>query len=147
VDTGIRRHDEVVWCRWVNALGRWYYDADMNYAGFPVLGELDPALLERVLAHCRIAAYREQDIILHRGAVNEDLHFVLSGRVQVHFDMSDRSDPIEIGAGQMFGEMSVIDQLPVSAFIVNALSCKDRITLVSTRGFRLLGIQSTVWTK
>ena len=105
----------------------------MNYAGFPVLGELDPALLERVLAHCRIAAYREQDIILHRGAVNEDLHFVLSGRVQVHFDMSDRSDPIEIGAGQMFGEMSVIDQLPVSAFVIAAEPC--RLLLLSGRVF------------
>jgi len=96
----------------------------IDYAGFPVLGELDAALLQRVLSHCRIALFREQDIILQRGAVNEDLHFVLSGRVQVHFDIADRSDPIEIGAGQMFGEMSVIDQLPVSAFVIAAEPCR-----------------------
>jgi len=89
-----------------------------------VLGELDPARLEQVLRHCRIATFREHETILHRGAANEDLHFVLSGRVHVHFDLANRSEPIEIQTGQMFGEMSVIDQLPVSAFVVAAEPCR-----------------------
>ncbi len=96
----------------------------IDYAGFPVLAELDADLLQRVLSHCRIAEFREQEIILQRGAVNEHLHFVLSGCVQVQFDIANRTDGFEIGAGQMFGEMSVIDQLPVSAFVIAAEPCR-----------------------
>ena len=98
--------------------------ASADYAGFPVLGELDPARLAQVLRHCRIATFREHETILQRGAPNENLHFVLSGRVHVHFDLANRSEPIEIQTGQMFGEMSVIDQLPVSAFVVAAEPCR-----------------------
>ncbi len=60
------------------------------------------------------------DTILRRGAANDQLHFVLSGLVHVHFEIDNRSQPIEIGVGRMFGEMSVLDQLPVSAFVTAA---------------------------
>jgi sigma-B regulation protein RsbU (phosphoserine phosphatase) len=95
-----------------------------SFAGFPVLGELDPALLQRVLARCRTVAFADGEIILQRGAVNRHLHFVLSGSVQVHFDLADRSAPLERGAGQMFGEMSVIDRLPASAYVIAAGPCR-----------------------
>jgi phosphoserine phosphatase RsbU/P len=93
-------------------------------AGLEILGELDPRLLRRVLAQCGIATFREGDTILQRGAVNNQLHFVLSGRVQVHFEIDIRSQPIEIGVGRMFGEMSVIDRLPISAFVTAAEPCR-----------------------
>jgi phosphoserine phosphatase RsbU/P len=93
-------------------------------ARLDLLGELEPARLADVLIHCRIATFSAGDTILRRGAANDQLHFVLSGLVHVHFEIDNRSQPIEIGAGRMFGEMSVIDQLPVSAFVTAAEPCR-----------------------
>ncbi len=89
-------------------------------SGWDVLGELEPKCLADVLSHCRIATFSAGDTILRRGDANDQLHFVLSGLVHVHFEIDNRSQPIEIGVGRMFGEMSIIDQLPVSAFVTAA---------------------------
>ena len=96
----------------------------IDCATLPILGELEPALLERLLTHCRIVTFDEREIILHKDAENQYLHFILSGRAQVHFDLNNRTDPIDINPGQMFGEMSVIDQMPVSAYVIAAEPCR-----------------------
>jgi sigma-B regulation protein RsbU (phosphoserine phosphatase) len=93
-------------------------------AGLEVLCELEPALLAKVAAHCRIVAFQQQDVILRQGTANAQVHFVLSGRVHLYFDSAIQSQPIAIEAGRMFGEMSVIDELPVSAFVVAAEPCR-----------------------
>lgn len=93
-------------------------------AGLEVLGELAPALLTHVAAQCRIVAFDGQEIILQQGSANDHVHFVVSGRVHLYFDIATQSQPIEIAAGRMFGEMSVIDELPVSAFVVTAEPCR-----------------------
>jgi sigma-B regulation protein RsbU (phosphoserine phosphatase) len=96
----------------------------VDCAGLEVLGELEPERLARVAAQCRIVAFQAQQTILRQGAPNDQVHFVLSGRVHLYFDAVIQAQPIEIGAGRMFGEMSVIDELPVSAFIVAAEPCR-----------------------
>ncbi len=93
-------------------------------AGLEVLGELEPALLERVAAQCRVVTLPAGATILRQGAPNDQVHFVLAGQVQVYFDPVIQAQPIEIGAGRMFGEMSVIDELPVSAFVIAAVPCR-----------------------
>jgi sigma-B regulation protein RsbU (phosphoserine phosphatase) len=93
-------------------------------AALEVLGELDPALLAHVAAQCRVVTVPAQEVILRQGASNGHVHFVLSGRVHLYFDAVIQAQPIEIEAGRMFGEMSVIDELPVSAFIVAAEPCR-----------------------
>jgi sigma-B regulation protein RsbU (phosphoserine phosphatase) len=93
-------------------------------AGLDILGELEPGRLGAVLPHCRVQTFDAGQMILRRDAANEHLHFVLSGRVHVHFDVDNRSQPIEIGVGGMFGDLSVIDSLPVSAFVTAAEPCR-----------------------
>jgi sigma-B regulation protein RsbU (phosphoserine phosphatase) len=93
-------------------------------AGLEVLGELEPALLARVASQCSIVTVAAQATILRQGATNGQVHFLLSGCVHLYFDDVSKSQPIEIEAGRMFGEMSVIDELPVSAFIVAAEPCR-----------------------
>ena len=93
-------------------------------AGLAVLGELDHARLSAVLTHCRIATFPVGELILRRGAVNSDLYFLLDGLVHVYFEDGNRAQPIKVEAGQMFGEVSVIDQLPVSAFVAAAEPCR-----------------------
>ena len=93
-------------------------------AALEVLCELDPALLAHVLTQCRVVTVPAQEVILRQGASNDHVHFLLSGRVHLYFDAVIQAQPIEIEAGRMFGEMSVIDELPVSAFIVAAEPCR-----------------------
>jgi sigma-B regulation protein RsbU (phosphoserine phosphatase) len=102
-------------------------------AGLEVLGELEPALLAHVASQCRIVTFPAQATILRQGTTNDQVHFVLSGCVHLYFDDVVQSQPIEIDAGRMFGEMSVIDELPVSAFIVAAEPC--RILLLAAAVF------------
>ena len=92
--------------------------------GLEVLGELEPALLAQVASQCRVVTVTAQATILRQGATNDHVHFLLSGSVHLYFDDVVQSQPIEIEAGRMFGEMSVIDELPVSAFIVAAEPCR-----------------------
>src|ERR1700721_497293 len=92
-------------------------------AGLEVLGELEPSLLARVATECRIVTFHRQDVILQQGADNAQVHFVLSGRVHLYFDSATQSQPIEIGAGRMFGEMSVIGELPVWGLVGGAATC------------------------
>lgn len=97
---------------------------DVDYAAVPVLNELDEAALARLKPHCRVVAFADQDIILRKGLPNEHLHFLLTGRAEVHFDLAERSEPIEIRTGQMFGEISVIDQMPASAHVIASGPCQ-----------------------
>jgi len=97
-------------------------------AGLHVLGELEPELLRRVLRRCHVATYSAGETILRLGAVNHHVHFLLSGEANVHFDIADQSQTIPIKVGQIFGEISVIDGMPVSAFVV--ASAPSRVLLL-----------------
>jgi serine phosphatase RsbU (regulator of sigma subunit) len=95
-----------------------------DYGILPVLSELSPELLARLKPHCRIVDFADQELILRHGQENEHLHFVLEGAAAVHFNLTDRSEPIGIAAGQMFGEISVIDQMPVTANVIADGPCR-----------------------
>ncbi|MBS0640505.1 MAG: SpoIIE family protein phosphatase [Acetobacteraceae bacterium] len=96
----------------------------VDYAAFPVLGDLDAEIRARLLPHCRIVDFADDAVILQRDQTNDYLHFLLEGQAEVHFDLANRSDPIVINQGQMFGEISIIDQMPVTAFVVAAGPCR-----------------------
>ena len=97
---------------------------EVDYAALPILGDLAPEVLAHLRPHCRVVTFADDDIILTQGAQNDHLHFLLAGRAEVHFNLNDRSEPIEVATGQMFGELSVIDQRPTSAFVIAAGPCR-----------------------
>jgi phosphoserine phosphatase RsbU/P len=105
-------------------LGGERLDEHIDLASLPILSELEPDLLGRLRPHCRVMEYANQDIILRKGRPNDHLHFLLDGRAEVHLDLTDRSEPIEIATGLMFGEISVIDQMPVTAYVIAAGPCR-----------------------
>jgi sigma-B regulation protein RsbU (phosphoserine phosphatase) len=94
--------------------------ATEDCAGVTLLGELPPPLLERVLARGSLARFVAGDIILRRGDRNDALHFLLSGLLHVHLDLVETSRAVELAPGSMFGEVSVIDGQPASAFVLAA---------------------------
>lgn len=56
--------------------------------------------------------------VLKPGDLNREVLIVLEGRLKVYLDQPGSGDFIEIGAGGCVGEMSVIDNQPVSAYVV-----------------------------
>jgi phosphoserine phosphatase RsbU/P len=99
-------------------------DEPIDLASLPILRELGPDQRARLRPHCRVQDYADQDIILQKGRRNDHLHFLLDGKAEVHLDLTDRSEPIEIATGLMFGEISVIDQMPVTAYVIAAGPCR-----------------------
>jgi sigma-B regulation protein RsbU (phosphoserine phosphatase) len=97
-------------------------------AGLTLLGDLPHDLLARVLASARLADVAAGEIILRRGEHNETLHFLLSGLLHVHLDLVETSRAAELQPGSMFGEVSVIDGQPASAFVLAA--APSRVLLV-----------------
>ncbi len=49
---------------------------------------------------------------------NHTLYFLLSGRMRANLDSRESDNSISIGPGEIIGEMSVIEHLPVSAWVV-----------------------------
>ena len=93
-------------------------------AGLEVLGELEPALLARVAAQCRIVTFPAGNHPAAGSAERPGAFCALRPVCMCISTPSSRSQPIEIEAGRMFGEMSVIDGLPVSAFVIAAEPCR-----------------------
>ena len=102
-------------------------------AGLPLLDDLDPGVRARILARCRAVGIPAGTIILEKGAANDTLHFLLAGTVHIHFDLASLEHPIVVPPGRMFGEMSVIDDLPVSAWVLAGTDC--RVLLVPAELF------------
>ena len=62
--------------------------------------------------------------LLKPGDSNDTVFVVLEGGVQVFLEQPSSGDPIEIGVGECFGEMSVIDHRPVSSYVVGGERCR-----------------------
>jgi len=75
-------------------------------------------LIEPTLTRCPVRELRAGEIVLSPGQLNDHLYLVLGGRLQVHLDAPDSPKGFPLYPGQCFGEMSVIDDRPASAFVV-----------------------------
>lgn len=64
----------------------------------------------------RLTAYADGDVVFEEGDLGEKLYLVLSGTVRIRKE-SDLVATVlgEIGAGEMFGEMALLDSKPHSA--------------------------------
>jgi len=59
-----------------------------------------------------------ETVLLKPGDPNEAVRLVLRGRCHVYLDKPGIGDRIEVGVGACVGEMSVIDDRPVSAYVL-----------------------------
>jgi serine/threonine-protein kinase len=78
-----------------------------------------PEELAKVMQLSRRESYREGDTILHEGAGGSTMYVVIRGRVSVRkTGAAQESELKQISAGECFGEMAVISQMPRSASVV-----------------------------
>ena len=86
----------------------------------PLLAGVDQEALENVAKALQVRAIAKGGYVLHKGSPADHLLFLLSGRLQV-VDLTE--DGREVGltflaAGDYFGELSILDDMPRSASVV-----------------------------
>lgn len=96
------------------------WTAPEAYRGVMLLGALPRDVLAALLARSDLARVPAGTVLIARGASNATLHVLLEGAMEALFDLDRREDPIAIAPGRVFGEMSVLDGEPASAFVVAA---------------------------
>jgi diguanylate cyclase (GGDEF)-like protein len=85
-----------------------------------VLNGVNLASVEGLLANCDLRALSPGDVLLTMGQANSSMFMILEGRLSVHLD-GPQSDPVAmLEAGQTVGELSVMEGVPASAFVVAA---------------------------
>lgn len=79
---------------------------------------LDEARIAPVLAGCERRALAPGEVLITPGCANRTLFLLLDGRLQIRLDTVDDHDGFPVDAGEMVGEMSVIDGQLTTAWVV-----------------------------
>jgi CRP-like cAMP-binding protein len=105
-----------------------------------VFGALDPTALEELAAVCVPRTYRRDQYLMYQGDAGDHLAVLVHGLVKIIVS-SDRGDEMvlaTLGAGEVLGELSVIDQGPRSASVV---AVQPTTALVINRSALLTAMQ------
>jgi diguanylate cyclase (GGDEF)-like protein len=86
--------------------------------GLGLFASADVESLEPVLRGCPLHVLSTGDTLITRGAANRNLYLVLSGEIGVHLDSPSAPAIAKFGAGEMVGELSLIDHQPTSAHVI-----------------------------
>lgn len=96
--------------------------APTSLGRIPLLAGLPEGILAQLSAEIRLSTYAKREFVMHKGARDTDLLFLLEGRLLV-VDISPEGRQTGlnfISPGDFFGELASIDGLPRSATIVAA---------------------------
>jgi len=86
--------------------------------GHPLLARLDEEQLQRFAAAGELELFRAGEDIVVAGSLGDALYLILSGAAQVFADAQGKSRALAtLGAGEFFGEMSLIEPAPRSATV------------------------------
>ena len=80
--------------------------------------------VEDILLRCPLLRVEKGRVIIAAGQSNERMYIVLRGKVSVRLVSPDSPPVAQLGAGEVIGEMSVIDGEPTSAFVVAEDKCR-----------------------
>ena len=98
-----------------------------------VMRGVAPESVWGLLEHCPIMKLGSGETLFRKGDYNQTMYMILSGRLRVHIDSETRRPVVHLDAGQTVGELSVIDNRPVSA------------TVIASRRTRLLAVDETTF--
>jgi len=110
---------------------------DRRLAGFisrsEIFRDVPYAQVEEIVAAFPIKDVIGRTILLRPGDHNDHVLIVLQGTLRVYFDHLESPEYVEIFEGGCVGEMSIIDDKPISAFVVADPSC--RLLLIDRESF------------
>lgn len=75
-------------------------------------------VLQALVEKCQTVTLGRGEVLLTPGEENHTLYYLLSGQLEVHLDSRDSGNCFPIYAGEVIGEMSIIEERPVSAWVV-----------------------------
>ena len=99
----------------------------------PLFKSLNYEDLEDILFKCALLRIEEGSVVIAPGQPNQRLYILVRGEMSIHLEDVDAEPVATFGRGDVFGELSVIDAQPASAFVVARSNC------------RLLGIDKDSW--
>ncbi len=106
-------------------------DLAPTLATVPLLATLDRKTLGRLAEHAKRRSYAAGEAIVTQDAPASALYIILSGRVAVERGSNASAEQVgEMGAGEFFGELALIEEHPRSA-TVRALEPTECVLFVA----------------
>ncbi len=87
-------------------------------SNIPLFAAIPYDVVEAIMADCVTQEVPAGTVLLKAGQQNDSIHLLAAGRLRIHLDSADSADFIPIEEGGCFGELSIIDGRPVSAYVV-----------------------------
>ena len=79
---------------------------------------VDAAALKPVFDQCVVRHLAAKEVLLSPGEANQHLYFLLEGELAIFLDEVDSLNYFTVEAGDCIGEMSIIEERKVSAYVV-----------------------------
>lgn len=98
--------------------------SDDELSSIELFDAVDIETIKPLLHSCAVRRLQPGEVLIEAGRPNEYLYIVLSGKLSVRLAAADADPLTEINARESVGEMSMIDQLPTSAFVVAETPCR-----------------------
>jgi CRP/FNR family cyclic AMP-dependent transcriptional regulator len=116
-----------------------------SLARIPFFAGLDTPALERVAAGTRSRRFRRGEVIFHVGDPGDALFIIVAGQVKISLPSETGEEAIlaTLGAGDVFGELALLDGAPRSA-TATALAATEAVILPRDRFRDLVATEPAV---
>ena len=89
----------------------------------PLLCKVSSKLLVKSLSNAKLHTLNSGEVLLVPGQINDLLYIIISGRLSIQTKESDIEPIALLGEGECVGEMSILGDGHVSAYVIAAADC------------------------
>lgn len=90
----------------------------------PLFMGVERDVLSRHLSMVNCISRKTGETLLTPGQHNNQIYFILSGRLSIHIGQPDNEPVAIFGQGECVGEISMLDDGPVSAYVIAHTDCE-----------------------